>query len=113
MICTNCYAEYLDHIKECGDCDLKLVDACLIDLPIPEMDWESLPVLSGKIYADMAAEILDENMVPYYFKMDWASSAFNIEGANIAGQTVRIFVPKSHFKIASELTFQIIGDSVE
>ena len=113
MICTNCYAEYLDHIKECGDCDLKLVDACLIDLPIPEMDWESLPVLSGKIYADMAAEILDKNMVPYYFKMDWASSAFNIEGANIAGQTVRIFVPKSHFKIASELTFQIIGDSVE
>ena len=113
MICTNCYAEYLDHIKECGDCDLKLVDACLIDLPIPEMDWESLPVLSGKLYADMAAEILDENMVPYYFKMDWASSAFNIEGANIAGQTVRIFVPKSHFKIASELTFQIIGNSAE
>ena len=61
----------------------------------------------------MAAEILDENMVPYYFKMDWTSSAFNIEGANIAGQTVRIFVPKSHFKIASELTFQIIGDSAE
>jgi len=61
----------------------------------------------------MAAEILDENNVPYYFKMDWASSTFNIEGANLAGQTVRIFVPKSHFKIASELTFQIIGDRTE
>ncbi len=48
MICPECHAEYLDHIKECGDCKLTLVDACVIDLPIPEMTWAALPPFQGR-----------------------------------------------------------------
>lgn len=113
MICSNCYAEYLDHIKSCGDCDLPLVDACLLDLPIPEMNWGSLPVFNGKIFADMASEILDDNNIPYYLKMDWASSAYNVTGTTNIGESVRIFVPKVYIKKASDLTFQIIEKSKE
>jgi len=112
MICPKCYAEYLENIKDCGDCNILLVDACLLDLPIPEMTWSTLATFNGKIYADMATEILDTNDVPYYLKMDWASSALNIEGTGITGQIIRIFVPNTHFKKASDLIYHIVGDKV-
>ena len=71
MLCPECHAEYLDHIKECGDCNVSLTDACPIDIPIPEMTWSSLTPFEGKVYADMAAELLDRHSIPYYLKMDW------------------------------------------
>ena len=46
MICPKCHAEYLDHVDECGDCNIKLVDACILDLPIPEMTWKPLQPVS-------------------------------------------------------------------
>ena len=109
MICPKCYAEYLDHIQECGDCLVPLVYACNLDLPIPETNWCALPPFQGKIYADMAAEILDKHSIPYYLKMDWASSAFNIEATNLTGQIIRIFLPEEHLEKASELSSSIIG----
>jgi len=109
MICPECHAEYLDHIKECADCGVSLVDDCILDVPIPEMTWLPLPSFSGKVYADMAAELLKQNDIPYYFKMDWASSAFNIDATNLPGQTVRIFVPKPFLKKASDIVEAITG----
>ena len=111
MICPECHAEYLDHINECGDCKISLVDACVIDLPIPEMTWSSLPPFKGKVFADMAAELLDQNSIPYYLKMDWTSSAFNIEATGLPGQIIRIFVPEEHLDKATGLTTSIIGKS--
>ena len=109
MICTKCYAEYLDHIKECGDCKIPVVDAYIIDLPIPEMTWSSLPPFNGKIYANMVTELLDQNSIPYYLKMDWISSAFNVEATSFSGQTIRIFVPEKYINKASKLTSTILG----
>lgn len=77
------------------------------------MKWGSLPVFNGKIFADMASEILDDNNIPYYLKMDWASSAYNVTGTTNIGESVRIFVPKVYIKKASDLTFQIIEKSKE
>lgn len=113
MICPKCHAEYLDHVNECGDCNIKLTDACIIDLPIPKMTWKPLQPFEGKIFADMAAELLDKNLIPYYLKMDWVSSAFNIEATNLPGQTIRIFVPEQHFYKASQLIINIIGEEDE
>ena len=109
MLCPECHAEYLDHIKECGDCKVSLTDACAIDIPIPEMTWSSLTPFEGKVYADMAAELLDRHSIPYYLKMDWTSSAFGIEATSIAGQVVRIYVPKTHFNKANRLVSSITG----
>ena len=80
-----------------------------MDLPIPEMTWSALPPFSGKIYADMAGEILDNNDIAYYLKMNWASSAYSIEAANLTGDIVRIFVPKASFEKASDLVASISG----
>ena len=65
MICPKCHADYFENIKKCGDCNLNLVDACSLDIPIPDMTWEPLEPFQGKIYADMAAEILDNHDIPY------------------------------------------------
>ena len=111
MICLQYYAEYLDYVYECGDCKVPMIDACLINLPIPEMTWKSLPPFQGKVYADMAVEILDDNNIPNYLKMDWASSALNIEGANLIGREVLIFVPETSMEKAFNLVSSIIGES--
>tara|TARA_B110000014_G_C19996910_1_gene516546 strand:+ start:314 stop:652 length:339 start_codon:yes stop_codon:yes gene_type:complete len=109
MICPKCYAEYLEHISDCGDCKVSLIDACLIDLPIPEMTWKALPAFQGKIYADMVAEILDKNDIPYYEKMDWSSSAYIVTAANLPGQIIRIFVPEKYLNKASKIVSSITG----
>jgi hypothetical protein len=80
-----------------------------LDLPIPEMTWSALPPFSGKIYADMAGEILDNNNIAYYLIMNWSSSAYSIEAANLTGDIVRIFVPKASFEKASDLVASISG----
>ena len=107
MICPECHAEYLNHIKECGDCGVFLINASILDLPIPEMTWLPLPPFKGKVYADMAAELLDKEEIPYYLKMDWASSAFAIEAATIPGQVVRILVPEPSLEKAEEIVSPI------
>ena len=109
MLCPKCHSEYLNHLKKCGDCKTDLISASPIDLPIPEMMWSPLIPFDGKIYADMAAELLDNNSIPYYFKMDWASSAFSIEATTITGQIVRIFVPKEHLDKANRLASSVTG----
>ena len=109
MICPECHADYLNHIKKCGDCNVSLVDACVLDLPIPEMTWSALPPFSGMIYADMAGEILDNNDIAYYLKMNWSSSAYSIGATNLTGDIVRIFVPETSFEKASDLVASISG----
>ncbi len=109
MLCPECHAEYLDHIKECGDCNVSLTNACPIDIPIPEMTWSSLTPFEGKVYADMAAELLDRHSIPQYLKMDLTSSAFGIEATSLAGQVVRIYVPETHFNKANGLVSSITG----
>ena len=80
-----------------------------MDLPIPEMTWSALPPFSGKVYADMASEILDNNDIAYYLKMNWSSSAYSIGATNLTGDIVRIFVPETSFEKASDLVASISG----
>ena len=42
MICPKCHAEYFENNEKCGDCNLELIDACSIDIPIPDMHWVAL-----------------------------------------------------------------------
>ena len=73
------------------------------------MTWSALPPFSGKIYADMAGEILDNNDIAYYLKMNWSSSAFSIEPTNLTGDSVRILVPETSLEKASDLVASICG----
>ena len=111
MICPQCNAEYLSHIEKCGDCNKLLVNASNIDLPIAEIKWFPLPIIEGKIYADMVIDLLNQNSIPHYVKMDWTSSAYLVEAASLPNQVIRIFVPKGHLKKASSITDSILGNN--
>ena len=109
MICPKCHAEYLDHLKRCGDCNTDLIEASNVDLPTTEMNWLPLPVIGGKIYADMIIDILNQNSIPHYVNVDWTSSAYLVEAANLPNQIIRIFVPKEHLSKASSFANSIVG----
>tara|TARA_B100001248_G_scaffold126637_1_gene94956 strand:- start:1544 stop:1882 length:339 start_codon:yes stop_codon:yes gene_type:complete len=111
MICPKCHAEYLSHIKVCGDCNKALIEASNIGLPNTDIDWLPLQVIEGKIYADMVIDLLNQNSIPHYVNMDWTSSAYLVEAASIPNQVIRIFVPKEYLKEASLFTNSIIGEN--
>ena len=109
MICPKCHDEYLANFKTCGDCNTKLVNASLIDIPVPEMTWKLLPKFEGRLYADMIIEIFNKKDIPYYVKTNWTSSAYGVQGIGISSDLVRIYVPELSHKAASEITLSIIG----
>ncbi len=110
MICPECHAEYLPNINICGDCNKKLINASSMDLPIPEMTWKPLPYFEGKLYSDMITEILDKKNIPYYVKTNWTSSAYGLRGLNTSGDFIKIYVPETSHKEATEITISIIGN---
>ena len=110
MICPDCQAEYLDNINECGDCKVSLIDACSLDLPVPEMTWISLPTFIGSTYADMIIEILNQKEIPHYVISNWSSSALSIRGFELIDNVIRIFVPKSYEQQATNIVYAISGE---
>ena len=102
MICPKCHAEYFENNEKCGDCNLELIDACSIDIPIPDMQWVALKPIYSSTTADMATEILSNEEIPHYAKSDWASSALNTGGNSLIDNIVRIFIPKLYEKKAVE-----------
>ena len=102
MICPKCHAEYFENNEKCGDCNLELIDACSIDIPIPDMQWVALKPIYNSTTADMITEILNNEEIPHYAKSDWASSALNTSGNSLIDNIVRIFIPKPYEKKAVE-----------
>lgn len=72
--------------------------------------WVCLPPVEGKIYADMITDLLKQKSIPNYTKMDWAHSAYLINGANIPGQTIKVFVPEKEFERALSIVSSILGN---
>ena len=110
MICPDCQAEYLDNISECGDCKITLIEACVLDLPIPEMTWKSLPAFIGTTNADMVIEILNQKDIPHYVKNNWSSSAYGVSGSGLVDNIIRVFVPKSYEQEAKIIVNIITGN---
>ena len=98
MICPKCHAEYFENNEKCGDCNLELIDACSIDIPIPDMQWVALKPIYSSTTADMVTEILSNEEIPHYAKSDWVSSALNTSGNSLIDNIVRIFIPKLYEK---------------
>ncbi|NIA18598.1 MAG: hypothetical protein GWO85_00710 [Simkaniaceae bacterium] len=109
MICPECLTEYIEGTEVCADCKVSLVDAEPIHLPLNEVKWVALDPLSGKVYADMVSEALNNADIPNYIKSDWAESAFNIEAVRMAGMTVKLFVPEEYKDKAEQILHDIAG----
>jgi len=110
MICPECQAEYLDNFIECGDCKIALIDACAIDLPIPDMNWVPLPTFIGSIYSDMIDEVLNKKKIPHYVKNNWSSAALSTGGSELVDNIIRIFVPKTYETEATTIVHSIAGE---
>ena len=111
MICPECQAEYLDNFIECGDCEVALIDACSIGLPIPEMTWTQLPTFIGSTYSDMIVEVLNKKEIPHYVKNNWSSTALSTGGSGMIDNTIRVFVPKSYEQQATTIVHSIAGET--
>jgi len=110
MICPECKMKYVSNIKECSSCQINLVETSTINKRLKRKTWSPLSTFSGRLLADMVAEVLDQHSIPYHLKMDWISSALSVEALQIPGQTVQIFVPTEYLSKASELTSSITGE---
>ena len=69
--------------------------------------WVEAGELSGKVYADMVSEMLDQNDIPHYMKADFMTTAFSISSTGMPGEKVKLFVPES-FKEKAELLLHTV-----
>jgi len=101
--CPQCKAEYEAKIEFCSDCNVTLVDEQPVDIPLAQIEWVEAGQFSGKVYGEMAGEILTNNNIPYFLKSDFLTAAFNISPVNIPGAVVKLFVPKNNKEQAEQL----------
>ena len=73
---------------------------CIRDRPLPPFE--------GRLYAEMATEMLEKEGIPYYLNMDWSYTAFSMGATNLTGQVVRVLVPKEQLRKAKKIINPII-----
>jgi len=105
--CPKCQAEYRPQIEICKDCNVTLVDTQPFDKPLEKIIWIKIAQFTGKIYGEMAGEILKNNNIPYFLKSDFFSSAFSITPTNVPGAVVKLLVPEDKKEQAENLIINI------
>ncbi len=101
--CPECQSEYEPEINLCTDCNVTLVNEQPLDIPLDQIEWVEAAQFSGKIYGEMAGEILDNHQIPYFLKSDFFASALNISQINIPGSIIKLYVPEDKKEQAAEL----------
>jgi len=70
--------------------------------------WVIAGELPGKVYADMAAEMLEQQEIPFYVKSDFMAAAFSISTSETSGGLVKFFVPPE-FKDEAESVLRTVA----
>ena len=69
-----------------------------------DVQWKSLPPLSGGVYVGMVTEVLDNEKIPNIVKTDLASGGLGvIMGTEQVGKPWRIQVPEDYYDQALEI----------
>lgn len=69
-----------------------------------DVQWKSLPPLSGGVYVGMVTEVLDNEKIPNIVKTDLASGGLGvIVGTEPLGRPWRIQVPEDYYDRALEI----------
>ena len=110
MKCPKCKAEYQNGIEICVDCGVSLVFNLPIDKPLKEISWIKLGPVSGKIFADMIADVLSQKKIPHYLKADFLTSALGIQSGNMIGSKVFVFVPEGFQEKTNKIIEDITGN---
>jgi len=105
--CPNCNSEYEPDIEFCLDCNITLVEEQTLDDLLEKIEWVEAGQFAGKVYGEMAGEILANNDIPYFLKSDFFSTAYNISTVNMPGVLVKLFVPANNKEQAEQLIMAI------
>ncbi|MDP6532276.1 MAG: DUF2007 domain-containing protein [Candidatus Marinimicrobia bacterium] len=71
--------------------------------------WVKAGELPGKVYADMATEMLETQGIPFYLKSDFMASAFSISTSESSAGVVKIFVPEKFRDEAESILKTVSG----
>ncbi len=71
--------------------------------------WKKIGPLPGILYAEMVAEVLKDENIPYSIVQDGIATAYLLAGTNITGNQAFIFVPEKF----EERTLEIIDRIIE
>ena len=110
MICPECKSENQNGIEICIDCGVNLVYNLPVDKPLKEISWVKLGPVSGKIFADMIADVLSQKKIPHYLKADFLTSALGIQSGNMIGSKVFVFVPEEFKGKTNKIIEDITGN---
>ncbi|MCK5738020.1 DUF2007 domain-containing protein [bacterium] len=73
-----------------------------------EEEWVPLENVPGAIYAEMVAEVLDQNDIPCYIHSDPVSATLGVTGGSAVGGTSRLFVPETQMDAAKLILHQML-----
>jgi len=76
-------------------------------------EWVQAARVEGDIYADMAAEALQNAGIPCEVKKSMLSSGLGIHTVSLANNPATILVPRSLLEKAREIIEQILGSQQE
>jgi len=105
--CPSCNSEYEPNVEFCSDCNITLIEEQTLDGPLEKIEWVEAGQFSGKVWGEMAGEILGNNDIPYFLKSDFFSTAYNISAVNMPGGLVKLFVPAINKEQAEQLIMDV------
>ncbi|MBT3217391.1 MAG: hypothetical protein HOD97_07290 [Candidatus Marinimicrobia bacterium] len=74
-----------------------------------EHTWIKVGELSGKMYADMITELLEQNDIPHFVKSDVMTTTFSISSSEATGGLIKLFVPEKYKEKAESLLHTVVG----
>lgn len=73
-----------------------------------EEEWVPLDNVPGAIYAEMVAEVLEQNDIPCYIHSDPMSQTLGAKGSSAVGGSSRLFVPETQVDAAKLILHQML-----
>jgi hypothetical protein len=106
--CPECHTEFKPQVEICSDCNVTLVNVKISKEPLAEIKWVQVKEFSGKLFAEMAGEILTNNHIPYFLKSDWLSVSHIVSAATIPGGSIKLFVPEDSQTSAENILMDLM-----
>jgi hypothetical protein len=107
--CPVCRYEYQPQVLVCSDCGATLVDQKPPeDSGKPDMPVRDLPMMPGRMYAEMLTECLDKADIPSFMKVPFTASALQVDAQ--IGKGVIVQVPEDCYEKALEIYHSMFPD---
>lgn len=65
--------------------------------------WKKIGPFPGIVYAEMVAEVLRQQNIPFYVTQDGVSATYGVHGTSIVGNKAFLFVPEEFYEAVLEI----------